>query len=513
MNLVSNQKRYLRAAAFFTTAYLCVVFFVHPLIFTHYYFNITETKQAFFLISSGGYLLLLLFARIVFPPDFGVARVRVFPHPAAVALAMLFVVSVAGALFSRYPSEALLGQNNRYQGLLTLLSYALIALALSRRTVDLAWPERALVLSAVLVSLLGLLNHFGVDPFGFYENLRAADRGRFLSTLGNADFYGSYIVMAFAVTLGFFLRANSLRLRVLTGLALVSVSFGALVAGSDSTALGLIACGVVFPLLLFSDPAAMRRLMLGWGVFFLCAFVFGQLSMRLPSATYLSYFTGALSRATVSLPLAAVSFALRFAIRPAHAERLAHNRRRYGLALGLCALFLALVLVLFNTVLRDLPLGRLEHYLRFNESWGTDRGRIWAFVTRFYSSLPVVQKFLGAGPGALLHADAVHPLFSDASLDTAHNEYLQYLIINGALGLGCYLAALALAIRAGVHGCVKTPVLRGFVIAAVAYAAQAAVNIAQPASTPLFFLILSLLVSRPPEVDPPDEAARQTAGS
>ena len=31
-------------------------------------------------------------------------------------------------------------------------------------------------------------------------------------------------------------------------------------------------------------------------------------------------------------------------------------------------------------------------------------------------------------PGALFHADSARPLFSDASLDTAHNEYLQYLV-------------------------------------------------------------------------------------
>ena len=60
-------------------------------------------------------------------------------------------------------------------------------------------------------------------------------------------------------------------------------------------------------------------------------------------------------------------------------------------------------------------------------SWGTDRGRIWAFAARFYDSLPPVQKLFGAGSGALFHADAARPLFSDASLDTAHNEYLQYL--------------------------------------------------------------------------------------
>ena len=51
----------------------------------------------------------------------------------------------------------------------------------------------------------------------------------------------------------------------------------------------------------------MRRLALGWGLFFICAFVFGIVSPLLPSKTYLSSFTGALRQTAVSLPLAAVA--------------------------------------------------------------------------------------------------------------------------------------------------------------------------------------------------------------
>jgi phosphate starvation-inducible membrane PsiE len=65
---ITLQQRFLRAAVVLTTAYLCAMFIGHPLIFTSFYFNITETKQAYFLIVSGLYLLLLLFARIALPP-------------------------------------------------------------------------------------------------------------------------------------------------------------------------------------------------------------------------------------------------------------------------------------------------------------------------------------------------------------------------------------------------------------------------------------------------------------
>ncbi len=496
MNPISNQKRFLRAAAAFTTLYLCVVLLGVPLIFTNFYFNITETKQSLFLIASGSYLLLLLLARIAFPPDYGVSKPRVPLHPAAVALSALFVVSVIGALMSQYPGDVFWGQNNRYQGLLTLCAYALIVLALSRREIDLRWPMRAFLLAAVLASVLGLLNHFGVDLFGFYHHLREADQGRFISTLGNADFYGSYLVLAFPVALNAVLHASGRRDLALAVAALVCVSFGTLVAGSDSVALGLLVTLAMFPLLLFRDASAMRRFALGWSVFLLTAFVFGLLSGFLPSKTYLSFFAARVSRAVVSLPLFAVSMMLWLLLRRVDENRLLHLRRPYWVLLAGLGALVAVALVLLNTLLVDVPLGSLSRYLRFSASWGTDRGQIWTFVLRFFRSLPPLQQLFGAGSGALFHADSVKPLFSDAGLDTAHNEYLQYLVTNGLLGLACYLAALFFSLREGIRRGASDPVFQGLSVAVIAYAAQAMVNIAQPASTPLLFVLLGLLICR-----------------
>ncbi len=490
------QQRFLRAASVLTTAYLCAMFLGHPLIFSSFYFNITETKQVYFLIASGIYLLLLLFARIALPPDCGVTRIHAFPHPTALLLYAFFVVSLVGSLISRYPGEAFFGENNRYQGLLTLFCYACLVFALSRREADLRWPERAFIVGACAVSLLGVLNHFALDPFGFYENLRTADRGRFLSTIGNADFYASYIVMAFAVSYGFFLRAKEKLPRVLSGLALALVSFGTFVSGSDSTALGLIAVAVIAPLLLFSDAGAMRRMPLGWGVFFLCAFLFGLLSPALTSATYLSSFVTLLRRFSVSLPLAVIALAIWFSLCRVKQERISRAKKTYAILL-ICVLLLGLLaLVLFNTLLKEIPLGNLEQYIRFRASWGTDRGKIWAFVLRVYAGLPTAQQFFGASSGALFHADTVKPLFSDASLDAAHNEYLQYLVTNGLLGLCCYLAAIILALRTGFRRSAGEPAYRGWTLAVVAYLAQAVVSIAQPMTTPIFFLLIGILITR-----------------
>ena len=491
-----SQQRFLSAAAVLTTAYLCAMFLGHPLVFTSFYFNITETKQAYFLIASGAYLLLVLFARIALPPDFGTARPRIRLHPTVLLLFAFFVISVMGSLLSQYRGEAFFGENNRYQGLLTLFCYAGVVFALSRRTLDLRWPVLAFLLGACLASLLGVLNHFTLDPFGFYTKLRAQDLGRFLSTIGNADFYASYIGMAFAVSLGYFLHVKTTRQKAFALVSLVFVSFGTLVAGSDSAVLAIRALAAFAPLLVLSDAAALRRLVLGWGVFFLCAFVFGLLSNIFPSSTYLSGFVTVLGKPVVSLPLFAIALALWFALRYAKPERLARAKRPYAYTLAGAVLLGVVVLVLLNTVLRSLPLGRLERYLHFSASWGTDRGKIWMFVMQVYERMSLAQKLFGASSGGLFHADSVKPIFSDAALDTAHNEYLQYLVTNGALGLICYLASLGFAVWAGLSRSKEDAMSRGLTLAVAAYAVQAVVNIAQPMTTPLFIILVGVLVSR-----------------
>lgn len=488
--------RYPRAARHITLAYLGIVFLGLPLVFHRLYFNITEAKQTWFLAASMLYLLALVLARVMLPPPYGAPKPEKRRVPLFVWLLTAFcAAALIGGVFGGHPEDVFFGTHNRYQGLWTFFTYAAVVYALSRNPVDLSLPEAAFVGGAVIVSLLGVLNHFGVDPIGFMTNLSAKDQGRFLSTIGNLDFYGSYLCLALPLTLGFFLRAKTPLSRALSAPALAIVSLGALSAGSDSTALGLLAAAALFPLALFGRPREMGRLFLGAGVFFLSALAFGLAVQALPSATYLSGFSVFFSKTPVAAGLSLFTFALWLLARRAKPERLTRWRNPYGFALFGGALFVLAALVYLNTAGKNVPLGGAEDYLRFTESWGTDRGKIWAFCARVYASFTPLQKLFGGGSGALYFADAKNRVFTDAALDAAHNEYLQYLLVAGAVGLIAYLGFFACALRSGIRALTRDPMRLGFLFAAVAYAAQASVNIAQPFTTPLFFAALGILLA------------------
>lgn len=502
MTMEPYQLNQLRIRRLTTNVYLSLVCFGLPLVFTRFFFNITETKHVFFIVSSLVYALALILIAILLPKGYGVAKTERAPiTPALWFLAAFFVCLVLGSLFGGHSEGAFFGENNRYQGILSVFTYCLVVLALSRQAFSLRLAEAATAAGAALVGALGLLNHYGVDPFGFMTKLTDFDRGRFLSTIGNADFYGSYLSLAFPVTFGLFLHAEQKRTRVLSLLALVCVSFGALVAGSDSTALGMIAAAVVFPLVLFGDPRGLRKYVLGWAMFALCALCFGLLSPLLPSATYLSAFCVIVSKTPVALGLLFVCFAVWLLLKKAQPLRLLRARKAYWITLLAAVVLGITALVLLNTALSGVPLGGAENYLRFSESWGTDRGKIWAFCLRVYGEFTPVQKLFGGGPGALYYADAQNRVFTDAALDTAHNEYLQYLLVSGGAGLLSFLAFLVLTLIAGAKKSLSDPLSRGFTVAIAAYSVQAFVNISQPASTPLFFVFCGLIFSASGQTD------------
>ena len=123
---------------------------------------------------------------------------------------------------------------------------------------------------------------------------------------------------------------------------------------------------------------------------------------------------------------------------------------------------------------------------------------MWQFCIQQFAGFDPLHQIFGGGPGCLYFLDAGHSVFSDAALDSAHNELLHYLLTTGFAGLACYMGLLvcmclsvAKTIRKGISPAFLCPLLMGV----FGYLAQSLVNIAQPFSTPYLFLFLALLKS------------------
>jgi O-antigen ligase len=209
-----------------------------------------------------------------------------------------------------------------------------------------------------------------------------------------------------------------------------------------------------------------------------------------PALHFLSFSLRVLSSPPALIALSLVCGLLLLLL--AKREKPIPGQRIYLLvSLGLLAIG-AVVIVLCNTVFAARSFGWLDRFVKLNENWGTDRGRIWAYCLNAFRSFSPLEMIFGKGPGFLALYDSQHPIFPDAILDTAHNEYIQYLLTIGIAGLLGYLALLIGTVRAAYQHAKESPLALALIVGIVAYAAQAFVNIAQPASTPILFLLLGM---------------------
>ena len=456
---------------------------VLPLAVHDGFFDITETKTLWFAVPTVGFVLARL--GITLYRENGLPRKKLSATAWAVLSFCLvcFIASVSGGDFA----GSFLGVRGRYQGLGMMWLYAALFFALSgahlkRR--DILLP---LGIGLFLSGGLAVCNHLGRDVLGLIAPLWEADRGRYISTLGNINFAGAYLTLVLPVTAGALLTERCTKIRILLAVVCVTGLWAAMAVRSECTVLGIGAAMAVLPLLSKKSPDTLRRyplLLTGTGLSLLAyrAITYGFCKR-------LSTLGRFLSDPVVALLLAVFGLAAYVLLRRRSDRTLLRIRRIYAAVLLIVLAAGAVLLVLLNTAWRAVPLGGLEEWLRFSEAWGTDRGGIWKYCLSLYGDFSFRQKLFGAGCGALAAIDVQHRFFPDAILDAAHCEYLQILINWGLLGLGTYLAWLALSLRRVLRrgGVLTLPLAAGL----IGYAVQAFVNIAQAPGISLFFVLLA----------------------
>lgn len=75
--------------------------------------------------------------------------------------------------------------------------------------------------------------------------------------------------------------------------------------------------------------------------------------------------------------------------------------------------------------------------------------------------------------------------------DSAHNEYLQFLVTVGPIGLAGYLVFLAGGAWRLLKNRLRNPYIVGCLFAVICYVFQALVNLNLPIATPMMWLLMS----------------------
>jgi len=140
----------------------------------------------------------------------------------------------------------------------------------------------------------------------------------------------------------------------------------------------------------------------------------------------------------------------------------------------------------------------IKNYVVFDDTWGTNRGYVWTRSLMLYDEvLTPVQKVFGYGADTFkLLMMQYFPPRENIVYDSAHNEYLQFLVTIGFVGMVSYIAIFVSSIALMAKRMKDRPEVTALLFVVLAYATQATVNIYLPVVFPVIWQLLAMGLSR-----------------
>ncbi len=477
--------------------YLAAMLGIFPLYYQNFYFNINTCKYFLFL-----WLTLALAAASLIQGAYRLLKGRGLGNRISVSEGALYAFvccALVSCLLSTDPVKAFTGELGRRSGLLYLLAIAGMTLCLARGSLGYRACLGVFMLSGAAVCLLGVLNFYYVDPLGFYASIDSGQGYIFISTIGHINFFGAFVALVLAFALAGAIDAERGGVRIACQ-ALTLICFVAAIASrSDSVFIAIAAALVALLRRMLASFKTLARALLAAAWFFAAGWIVALLPPAHRELAGLSAIVVGLGAALPALGALCLAGCLT-AGWLAHSGKCARGPiralRPLYLFVGLFAACALLAVIWFTAFDRKTPLGALSNYLRLDEMWGTARGFAWMCAVKSYAGFSPLQKLFGCGPDmvrSVLASQMTPEVFavSGGVFENCHNEYLQYLLTTGALGLYCYVSFLATALIRLARAGRRDAAARALFAATLGYASQAFVSVNQPITTTIFFVLLA----------------------
>lgn len=473
---------------------------VFPLFYHNYYFDILSTKYKFYYITVIAMVVTTGVTLIITKQ-----KVKLRWNGTDIAMAALLLVYIISTLQSDYKYESFWGNEGRFNGLFLWLLYGASFFIISKLLKFKNWYLDIFLAAGMLVCLLGITDYFQLDLLGFKERINPTQYNMFTSTIGNINTYTAYVALVMGVASVLFAMSQN-KIRVACYYFCMVISFFAIVMGlSDNSYLSLGALFGFLPLCLFQTKTGLKRYLVMVASFVGVIYVMSCINKFMPEAVLqtdgilqkLSEFIG-LEYVLLFLALVCIVIYILDNKGTMLSEELGNGPRMIWLALiGVVIAFILYIIYDANILGNATNYGTLQNYVVFNDDWGTHRGFNWRIAMENFMNFSLTRKLFGYGPdtyGILTHYNNFSDMVNryNEYFENAHNEYLQYLITTGILGLTAYVSFL---VSAGVimwRNIKKNPYVISILFAMICYAVQAVVNINLPISTPVFITLISV---------------------
>ena len=436
---------------------------------------------------------------------------------------MVMILSMTiSTLGSQFRSESFYGNAGRYQGLECWIIYFITYISITRTFKFKRYYLDFAILAGCFACIWGTLDFLWLDPFGFFRNVNEWQKGMFASSIGNLNTYTNYTIMIFALAGSLFVIEKNKYKTIFYAITAFIGCAGSIFGLADNIVLGFFGFYLFLPFFTFKTRRQFIRYLILIDILLFSVFIF-WCGLKLPHNTWQGSFfidltkKGSIVFAFIPFTIIVILVAIiMYKIKPNYGSIVDNNLNPYDslLAKQFKLTYTVIVIVgflLVTYILLDMNVFKQHtqiwsqipssHQLVFNDNWGTHRGHNWRIAfTNFTQNFSPFQRIFGYGPDTYLIVS--ERTFYEEMVnrygevyDSAHNEYINYLICEGIIGLVCYLGIFITGIRTGIKNLSKNPYILAPIIAVISYMVQAFVNIAIPITTPIFFTFMYMCVA------------------
>ena len=483
-----------------TLVYLIFISSVFCIYMNNKYFDITKTRATVFTYAT---IVLVILAVMSYTLEFTLIKyyepgTRLFIRDKRIIempelWIILFLVANTMAWFmSDNKQGSWTGETGRWFGLSFVIIITLAVIVLSRQTFMNWMLFVSLSATAATAFIIAYLQHFGYDPFGLRARVVARQKEMFISTFGNINTYGAYMCVVLPIFAAVFIFSKKLWARIVAGVMLVMAGGAVIPAKSDNIYLGMTAAFLV----LFYVAIMNKRFteyIFGMLLLFIGLFILAYLNSSLGGSQ--KHINGVAQ--IVENPK--IMFVFIAAITVVLVAALIFRQVNYELYKKVqckkTLIVITILLVIGFIAVVAYGIHTKNSLFVFNDDWGTYRGYIWRRCWNIFEDASPKNKIFGNGNETIAvlmkryYTEMVS--ITGKKYDNAHNELLQYLLTTGLFGVLSYLGFVFSTFIYMLRRLKGDPMAIACFAAGISYFAQSLVNLNQPITAPLYFVVMA----------------------
>lgn len=456
-----------------TSIFVFIILAVYPLFYHNKYFDMGDSKFAFFQTVSFVFLGSLLVGAIMwiianYKNESFITIIKNFSITDWMALAYLIVCYVS-FLFCDDKKMAFDGFAGWNMGLVSQAIFVLMYFFVSRCW---RWSPTTLIaglIAAFIAYFLAVIMRFGFDPLGMYENLSLVDIEKFVSTLGQTTWYSSYAVLIFPLGVYYYINDDKKWIKIFSSIFILLGSMSLCTTNSDSAYIAYLFIMLVFFCFSFeSNKKFIKFLDVAVILLFACRLI-GILQDMFPQRQVVlvtgeekisKFVTHNIVMLILLIFVLVLDIVLRY-LQKKDEESGKNSQtidiskfkflRQIVVGIVIVGIWAVSMLIILTTKHR-LPefLNKLYSidFFIFNEAWGNCRGFNWTAAVVAFKSGNIKDMLIGVGPDCFdvamtkYYAAEVARFWQGLHLACAHNEFLNLLVTSGILGLVSYLGMM-----------------------------------------------------------------------